>query len=861
VQSPPTLHSPGCTRTDLQPLGAAAELAFGACVIRPHSRQVWVGGKAVRLGARAFGLLLTLVHNRDRVVPRSELLAAVWPGEAVNDNNLNVQIAALRKALGPHAVTTIPGRGYRFTLPDDEAAEAVPARPPPALVNPLSNLPLALGELLGRGEDLTALMALLPEQALISVIGAGGIGKTRLALEAAHAQTQSDGVWWVELSTLAPGADADAVCRAIAAAIGLNLGTSKAPVEALRIALRPLAALIVLDNAEHVAQSAADVVGGLQSAPSLRWLVTSQVPLKLQHEQLFALGTLSVPPEGAGFEQAMNHGALALLVQRARASNHRYQLSEVELPAAIGICRQLDGIALALEMAASRLAWIGAEALNRRLAKSLSGLGPGSRAAPTRQQTLKAALDWSHALLTLAEQVVLRRLGVFVGGFTLEAAQHVAADEDGLDEWAVLDALFGLAEKSWVQVGQGNQPRYHLLESARRFALEQLGAAVEESAVRARHADAMAALADRFMEFIWSERWESWEAWLHPESDNLAAAFDRSIGSGQAHVAARVFVALVRSMDGNRLYDLLARADALRPLLTGLPPALVARAMVSMGVVKMAFDPVAAIAVMREALALRRGEAGDAYWLQYNLALLSQCLTLTGQRQEALQLFDEARAMQQPDSPPWLEVSLGATEVITGLFSGNAEAAIEPALRTIRLAEAIGALDASLRARSNLIAALVELKRHDEAIQMAAEFSSSLVGPRFARLRLLMLLNLMLAQMRTGALAKAHRSASEALPLTHTCGLRMALLDQVCELALLQGRPEAAAQLIGQVQGAEAAGRSLPQPSQLSDRLKVLDDLTTQLSAGELAHWLARGAALNDEQIDALVRDGPPDSP
>jgi predicted ATPase/DNA-binding winged helix-turn-helix (wHTH) protein len=830
---------------------------FGRVEILSTERQLRIGGKPVRLGVRAFGLLRALVRNRDRVVPRSELLALVWPGNEVNDNNLTVQIAALRKALGPNAIATIPGRGYRFTLPDEAvAAPAAPMSTTAVPANPLSNLPLTLGELLGRSEDLAALTALLPEQPLISVVGTGGIGKTRLAMEAARTQHQADGVWWVELATLAATADADAVARAVAAAIGLNLGANKAPVEALGTALRPLAALIVLDNAEHVARSVAEVVSGLQTAAALRWLVTSQVPLKLKHEQLFALGTLSVPPSEAGFEQAMSHGALALLVQRARASNHRYQLNEAELPAAIGICQKLDGIALALEMAASRLAWVGAEALNRRLAKSLSGLGSGSRTAPGRQQTLQAALEWSHTLLTLNEQVVLRRLGVFVGGFTLEAAQHVAADEQGLDEWGVLDALFGLAEKSWVQVGQGNKPRYHLLESARLFALERMGLAGEEKRVREHHAEAMAALADRFMERIWHERLDTWSALWLPEGENFLTGSDWALRSGQANEASRIFVASVQLLSYGRPDELAARADALRPRLAALPPALVARAWVSIAMVKSAFDPIGSIALAREALALLRASAQDIYWMHYNACLLAQYLAQTGQPEEAVALIAQARAMQQPGWPKLLEAHLGETEVLVGWYSGNLEAAVEPTRHLIALGDAIGCSVVSFFARVNLIGVFTELKRYDEAIQMAAKLSPLLVGPRYAAIRLFMLINGMLAYVRSGQLVLAQCSARQALPLTRTCGYLTELLDQVAELALRQGRPEAAAQLIGYVQAKEAAGRSNPHPMQLPDRKRVLDQLAAQLNADELAHWLDRGASLNDARIDALVCDG-----
>jgi predicted ATPase/DNA-binding winged helix-turn-helix (wHTH) protein len=835
----------------------ASARQFGPIEIRAAERQLRVDGKPVRLGVRAFGLLRALLHNRDRVVPRSELLAAVWPGQAVNENNLNVQIAALRKALGPNAVATIPGRGYRFTLPDDADPAAAPT--PRLITDPLSNLPAPLAELLGRTDDLAQLLAMLPEQPLVTVVGAGGIGKTRVALEAARRRLQAhrDGVWWVELATLAADADADAVARAVAAAIGLNLGAGQAPTEALAAALRALDALVVLDNAEHVAQAAVTVVSALQTAPSLRWLVTSQVPLKLAQEQLFKLGTLSVPPADASFEQAMRCGALALLVHRARAINHSYQLELADLAAVIAICRRLDGIALAIEMAASRLAWIDAEVLNKRLARSVSGLGPGSRIAPTRQQTLQAALDWSHALLTPAERTVLRRLGVFVGGFTAPAAQQVAADES-LDEWAVLDALFGLTEKSWVQVGEGTKPRYRLLESARLYALAQLGQeAGEESSVRSRHAEAMAAFSDGLTEIFWRERRDTLHALMAPESDNLAAAFDWALDADRASVAARLFVALVPAIFHSRAGDLQARADALRPRLAGLPPALAARALTEMGFAKVTFDVKASIALLREAQTVSDDAADAPYWKHFRFSVLSQCLSATGQHEEARAMAAQARAMQRPGWPGFGLAILGMAEVLIGYHSGDPEAAVAPARRTIELSEAVGALQISLVARTNLIATLVEMKRYDEAVQMAAELSPLSMSPRHRAIRLPLLVDLTIAYSRLGALDLAQRSAKEALLLTRTSGTRIPVLDCAAELALRQRRPEAAAQIIGHVQAAEAAGHWLSQPNQLRDRRATLDQLTLQLSADELAHWLARGATLRDDQIDALVGEEP----
>jgi predicted ATPase len=818
--------------------------------------STFIDGRPARLRGRAYKLLLMLTQQRHRVMSRSELLSALWPNETVNENNLNVQIAALRKVLGPDAIVTIPGRGYRLIRGDELGIAATGPAPPPADL--LNNLPAPLGELIGRADDLAQLEAMLPEQPLVTVVGAGGIGKTRLALEAARTRLQahSDGVWWIDLSTLATGADADAASRAVAAAIGLSLAAGKVATDALTAALQPLNALIVLDNAEHVAQATATVVRALQAAPSLRWLVTSQVPLKLKQEQLFALGTLSVPPADAGFEQAMSHGALALLVQRAHAVCHGYQLDPAELGAAIAICRRLDGIALAIEMAASRLAWIGADALNRRLAMSLSGLGPGSRVAPTRQQTLQATLDWSHALLSPAERAVLRRLGVFVGGFTVQAAQRVGGD-DSLDEWAVLDALFGLAEKSWVQVGQGHEPRYRLLESARLYALVQLSLAGEEQAVRSRHAEAMAVFSDWLMEAMWLERMNIWSPLTVCESDNLVEAFDWAVGADQANAAARIFVALAQAMNVSRPDALQPRADALRPRLAGLSPSLVARVLISMGLAKNTFNPKTSIVLLREATTLPRAGISDAYWMHYGLSLLSQCLSLTGQPEEARAIATQARAMQQPGWPGFGLALLEFSQTYIGLYSSQPESALAPARRTIELGEAVGALSVCLLARSTLVTALVELKRYEDAVLMAAELWPLLASLRYSRLRLVVLINLIWAHTQLDALALAQRSAEEAMRLTHSCGHRMPFLDVAAGLALRQGRPEVAAQLVGHVQATEAAGRWHPRPTQLRHRRDVLDQLVPRLSADELAHWLARGAALSDDQIDAFVCDEP----
>jgi hypothetical protein len=279
-----------------------------------------------------------------------------------------------------------------------------------------------------------------------------------------------------------------------------------------------------------------------------------------------------------------------------------------------------------------------------------------------------------------------------------------------------------------------------------------------------------------------------------------------------------------------------------------------------MGFAKVTFDVKASIALLREAQTLSDdgADAADApYWKHFRLSVLSQCLSTTGQHEEARAMAAQARAMQRPGWPGFGLAILGMAEILIGYYSGDPEAAMAPARRTIELSEAVGALQISLLARSNLIGTLVEMKRYDEAVQMAAELSSSLASPRHRAIRLPLLVNSTIAYTRLGALALAQRSVEEALLLTRTGGRRIPVLDCAAELALRQRRPEAAAQLIGHVQAAEAAGHWLSQPNQLRDRRATLDQLALRLSADELTHWRARGATLSDDQIDALVGDEP----
>ena len=254
--------------------------------------------------------------------------------------------------------------------------------------------------------------------------------------------------------------------------------------------------LLVLDNCEHLVADVARVAhAALDAAAGLRVLATSQEALKTPGEYVYRLDSLAVPPPGTSLECARTFGAIQLLEQRARAVDRLFALSESTIAGAIELCRHLDGIALAIEMAAVRLPLLGLEALQARLGERLKLLRGASRLMPARHQTLRATLDWSHSLLNSEEQAVLRRLSVFAGSFRLDMAQRVAATED-LDEWMVLDALTALIDKSLVQVERNEPPRYRLLETTRLYAAERLLEHAETEATLRRHSEALAALAD-----------------------------------------------------------------------------------------------------------------------------------------------------------------------------------------------------------------------------------------------------------------------------------------------------------------------------------------------------------------------------
>ena len=519
----------------------APALRFGRFELHGRQRRLLRDGAPVAIGARAFDVLTALVERRERLVAKAELLEIVWPGLVVEENNLQVQVSSLRRLLGPQAIATIPGRGYQFTAALEGGAPGKPtvaapdaisvAAPSAAPTGPSTNLPTQLLPLYGREADLLALRPLIIGHRLVTVVGSGGIGKSRVAQAVAHslASCQPDGAWMVELAGLS---SPPLLPNVVAHALGIALPRQDVALDDLSAALARRTLLLVLDNCEHLLDATASLVQIIATrAPNVTLLATSQQPLHLPIEQQYRLAPLTVPPETTASD-ARQFGSLALFEARVQAVDPRFRLNEENLPAVIDICRQLDGLPLAIELAAARVPALGLRVVRDNLGARFRLLTGGSRAASRRHPSLRAALKWSYDLLGVDEQVVFRRLGVFAGGFNMETAQAVVCDVQ-LDEWAVLDHLGTLVDKSLVVVDTADSPRYRLLESARHFALEQLDRG-ETASIQRRHALAMLTFVQRLDdEELDAEELPraQYASRALPELDNLRAAYAWATGA------------------------------------------------------------------------------------------------------------------------------------------------------------------------------------------------------------------------------------------------------------------------------------------------------------------------------------------
>jgi predicted ATPase/DNA-binding winged helix-turn-helix (wHTH) protein len=449
-------------------------------------RRLRLDGQCVRLGSRAFDILAVIVSANGRLVTRDELMKAVWPGIIVEEGNIDVHLSALRKALGADRdlIVTVSGRGYQLAQPRmPEAPEQ-----PRAMSALKPSLPARRAALVGRETATRQLCEALACSQLVTLTGTGGIGKTSLAIDVAHQKASQfdERVSFVELTALTTQ---EAVLRAIAESGSLPVDSAGITVHAVAAALSETPRLLVLDNAEHVVGSVAELIERLLAGNNaLRVLVTSREPLRIRSEVLFRVDPLALPKTCSTHEDILQSPAVDLFVQRANSlpANVRTDRGEIRL---IGeICRRLDGIPLAIELAAARVEALGVDGVRRRLDDRLAILTGGYRTAMPRHRTLRATFDASFALLSETAQCLFQRLSLFTAPFTFESMHAVVCDSE-LSEEDVIDGIGELIAKSLVNVSlDESAAKYRLFESTRAYAADKLREKADISRLASRYA-------------------------------------------------------------------------------------------------------------------------------------------------------------------------------------------------------------------------------------------------------------------------------------------------------------------------------------------------------------------------------------
>ena len=518
-------------------------ISIGGLQVDFIRREIRHHKKLLQVGTRAFDILELLANANGALVSKEEIMRAVWPTTVVEENNLQVHVSALRKAFGIHSelIRTVAGRGYRL-LPIPNPFNETDADLPPSYVEqrpdspPTSNLEVKTqspdvchpAELVGRDQPLQELLAALRQHSVVTLVGTGGIGKTRLAVEAAR-HASPDFANGIAIASLASVTDEHFALEAVATALGLKATGCPLTMNTITKALKGKRLLIVLDNCEHIIDAAANIALKLSSASQVV-LATSREPLRIPAETVFPVPSLEVRVDKTRGNDVPMAAAVRLFLVRVRAAAPGFHVDEKCLDLIGALCRSLDGIPLAIELAAARAATLGVVALTCHLDDSLRILTGGYRTATPRHQTMRATLDWSYRLLTELERAIFRRLGTFVGGFTLDALRFLANREGWLDA-DMSEAFSGLIWKSMVTApSQGPQRRYRLLETTRQYALQRLDDNGERSSAAMAHADYLMTLLNNTH---WSEHSDDdLMAVLSSEIDNVRATLEWSLSPG-----------------------------------------------------------------------------------------------------------------------------------------------------------------------------------------------------------------------------------------------------------------------------------------------------------------------------------------
>jgi predicted ATPase len=655
------LESVGTAMTLVSNAVVGEHLAFGEFELTPAARVLWRSGSPVKLGSRALDILIVLASRPGEVLSKSELTQLVWRGAAVDETAVRVGIAAARKALGENGkryIATVPGRGYCFVLGvspmtpgrSPEVAKRGPLRP--------QRLPAQIANIVGRAEVIESLVEDAPSRRLLSLVGPGGIGKTTVALAVATRLSDTfDATAFIDLATME---DVSQMSAGVAAALGLSLRPNLSPLEQIAFAVEGQRVLLLFDNCERLVDLAAGLAEELLGqAPGVTILATTRESLRATGEWVYHLSPLQCPPvlSTLSAREARGYSAVEMFEDRAAHALGGYRLDDFDAPYVAHICRRLDGIALAIELAAGRLASLGVQGLAGSLEDCFRILTHGRRTALPRHRTLRAAFDWSFHLLSPEDQAALRRLSVFSGTFSLDDAEAVIEGDRNVINAA--DRMTSLVEKSLVVTSlSGRTLQYSLLETTRAYAQQRLAEAGEEDLYRRRHAERTRAAFDR----VQAERGRRPERdWLQAYSGqigNLRAALDWAFSSeGDGEIGAALTAAAAPLLFNlSRLDEGMARVERAITWAKAQPSPdsrllLQLHAVSNWSRVQAIGGTPSAAAAREEALALAVELEDVDYQLQAVWALLIECAN-RGAAAEALAMADRFAALARRSSDP-----------------------------------------------------------------------------------------------------------------------------------------------------------------------------------------------------------------
>ena len=717
-----------------------------------------------------------------------------------------------------------------------------------------SNLPQRLTRFVGRQEQIREVIKLLASYRLVTLTGAGGVGKTRLAIEVASTlqDEYADGAWMVELASLADGA---LVAQTTVSALGLTHAPGRTHLETLIGYLRSRQLLLVLDNCEHLVEAVAELCEALLSAcPRLRLLATSRELLRVGGESGWRVPSLASPPlrrvpkpaELTKFE------AIELFCDRAAAAVASFTLDEINALQVVTVCSKLDGIPLAIELAAARLRLLSLEQLVDRLEDRLHILTAGERSAPPRQRTLRATIEWSHELLDDHERLLFERLSVFAGPFNLAAAEAVAPG-GAVESSQVIDVLGRLADKSLLQVEHSvEEPQYRLLETLREFGRERLTSRGELEAVQRRHAEFFCGLAERAREALMSGDQAAMLLRLESSLDNLRAALswasqdDPQLGLRGAAGLVMFWATKGLFVEGRRWLDLFLRVDA--------PSDLMVLALNGAGLLAQAQgDLNAALDIYRRSLGLAQA-AGNELACAKARNNIGAIVYLQGDFEAARQLYEEGLAILRRIGTPFQVGSIVINLCLLALGVGDAKQAAALADEARSLFEEIGERDRTALCISCLARARVLAGRLDDGVRLASESLQIFreLGDQSEESVALRVLGDI--ALRRGALDEAGSRFGSSLAINQDLGVKIeiaASLESLAEHASCEGKPERTLRLAG---AAATLRRSIGAPLEPVDRLRVESVVAgARSSLGSKAAAAAWSAGSSTDLADIVV--------